>query len=210
MLRKYEPLGTFDVPSGKLRITDPEYSIELGERCAGTVNAVAGKWEAFVSHHTTTAFYTNREGEKVPYQDRRVDILFARAIAGKDVVPFSKVDNIYISVEESEDEKETTKSLLNWSEDWTSEKFVVGVDCAKAGIFDYQNYQNHSVIPDEDTSGLTAKDWINYVEGATECDADAGVVPFGVISKSGYGDGAYDTFTMRDDNGDAIAVVVVF
>ena len=63
--------------------------------------------------------------------------------------------------------------------------FVVGVDSGQAGIFDKDHYKGgHSGDKECD-------DWYKLCCDKTLSEAQAGVIPFGVVSSSGYGDGSY-------------------
>ena len=43
-----------------------------------------------------------------------------------------------------------------------------------------------------------------------DLDVHAGVIPYGVVSASGFGDGGYDLFIHRADNGEIVAAEIVF
>ena len=69
--------------------------------------------------------------------------------------------------------------------------FEVGVDSGQAGIFDKAHYQDQS-IEFEVPSPLCNEHWYNVCCHQTlNTEHGAGVIPYGVVSSSGYGDGGY-------------------
>lgn len=97
--------------------------------------------------------------------------------------------------------------------DWELAPFVVGVDSGQAGIFDASVYQNDATVPEKPKfkAKILARDWYCMC-----CDTTlytrykAGVVPGGVVSQSGYGDGIYDAYLSKNKLGKIIAVKIVF
>ena len=75
--------------------------------------------------------------------------------------------------------------LRNDPAEWQEAESKVGVDTARAGVFDLTCY------PDGD-------------EGIANC-----VIPHGAISNSGFGDGIYSVFTKSQD-GEVVAVLIEF
>lgn len=69
--------------------------------------------------------------------------------------------------------------------------FEVGVDSGQAGIFDCAHYQDQAVAPD--VPNFIGEDrWYNACCHQTlNTEHHAGVIPYGVVSSSGYGDGGY-------------------
>lgn len=91
---------------------------------------------------------------------------------------------------------------------WTKEEFEVGVDSGQAGIFDMEHYKDDSVIGDLPCE--FDHDWYGMVAHVTLKDErQAGTIPFGVVSSSGYGDGGYDCFTAKV-NGRVVAIKIIF
>lgn len=82
---------------------------------------------------------------------------------------------------------------------------TVGVDSGQCGFYDEGEYDG---IPPVDHDNATGR----YSEmcALTLGDPQGGVFNCGVVSSSGYGDGSYDLYIQRDENGDAIAARVVF
>lgn len=83
--------------------------------------------------------------------------------------------------------------------------FEVGVDSAQAGIFDLQYYKNYRV---ENTlnEGESYSDMCELTSGKEGW----GVLPEGVVSKSGYGDGGYDCFIGFNDEDEIVAIEIIF
>lgn len=53
-------------------------------------------------------------------------------------------------------------------------------------------------------------DWYEMCCDKTLSNENAGVIPGGVVSSSGYGDGGYDAFIAKNSNGQVIGVKIVF
>jgi hypothetical protein len=98
--------------------------------------------------------------------------------------------------------------------DWVEEKFEVGVDSGQAGIFDLTNYRD-----DDSVAG------VKRVHTETLCEDEpfysiccdrtlsamsAGVIPFGCVSSSGFGDGGYVCYTITNGNGQVQAIMIDF
>ena len=90
--------------------------------------------------------------------------------------------------------------------------FEVGVDSGCAGIFDYDYYAKYH------TEDETNRNWYDTIickqffptheqsgwENSIFTDSE------GVASSSGYGDGGYDCFVSRNDEGEIIGIKIVF
>jgi hypothetical protein len=80
--------------------------------------------------------------------------------------------------------------------------FTVGVDSGQAGIYDEDYYNQYHTGDDCD------RDWYREV-----CDLTN---PFGtkdgkcVVSSSGFGDGGYDCYLLRDKNNEVVGFQIVF
>ena len=141
-------LGTFDVVSGKLTVSDPCY--EPGTWCAGELrNVLTGTWNAMA--------VTVDVGE---WGDR-----ISRLI-------------VY------HDDYQRSKGLRK-----QTAPFEVGVDSGQAGFFDSSHYQDDSIIDDRSTD--YGDIWYSHCCHVTLARPKAGVIPFGVVSSSGFGDGGY-------------------
>lgn len=79
--------------------------------------------------------------------------------------------------------------------------FEVGVDSGQAGIFDLQYYEKNQ--PNEE--------WYQRICSITCSDKECGTIDnVGVVTCSGYGDGGYDAFVKRSNNGEIVAIEIVF
>lgn len=93
--------------------------------------------------------------------------------------------------------------------DWEKTKIDVGVDSGQAGFFDNAKY------PDTERTGEYGDMDTFYGQACalTHSEKDrnrvAGVMEFGAVSSSGYGDGGYDCYVRRK-NGVVVAAKIVF
>jgi len=97
------------------------------------------------------------------------------------------------------------------------EKFYVGVDSGQAGVFDNNYYRDDSSV-----SHMTDKDrmyneqickdepWYSWCCDRTCSEFSAGVIPFGAVSSSGYGDGVYSCCTHKNDDNEIDSIKIVF
>lgn len=99
---------------------------------------------------------------------------------------------------------------------WSMEDAYIGVDSGQAGIYDINAYRNNDLIGDIQNKFCfdIEKDGEKFY--ALNCDLTcgtelyAGVIRNGAVSSSGYGDGGYDLFTSKDDDGKIVAMKIVF
>jgi len=92
-------------------------------------------------------------------------------------------------------------------------QFEVGVDSGQAGIFDAQYYRDDSVFPADKSpeSEFDAADrWYDFCCDATAQEHNAGVIPYGAVSSSGFGDGGYDCVYYTDPSDQVVMVVIAF
>ena len=95
--------------------------------------------------------------------------------------------------------------------------FAAGVDSGQFGFFDFAHYRN-----DESAKALPKQDfgenydvqegdaWYRACSNLTLGDEQWGVLPNGVVSSSGFGDGSYDVYGYKDAYGEYVAFAVVF
>jgi len=89
--------------------------------------------------------------------------------------------------------------------------FEVGVDSGQAGFFDDAFYQNDTVFEELPAPGFAIGDlWYRHVCDITLSKMSAGVLPYGVVSSSGFGDGGYTCYTHADENGVIDFAFIVF
>mgnify|MGYP000896944550 CR=1 FL=1 len=93
-----------------------------------------------------------------------------------------------------------------------------GVDSGQFGFFDKDFYRNDEAAKDlkkydfgrsvqENESG---EEWYRACCDLTLAEESWGVLPNGVVSSSGFGDGSYPVFGEKDENGEWIAFEVIF
>jgi len=90
------------------------------------------------------------------------------------------------------------------------EDVSIGVDSGQAGFFDLAPYKAQA-----DTKGDASQDaahtaFYNRVCEITNAKKPFGVIEFGAVSRSGYGDGDYRLFMRRDAEGSLIVAMIVF
>src|ERR1035437_7204309 len=102
----------------------------------------------------------------------------------------------------------------NLSSSWIEAPFEVGVDSGQAGVFDAQHYRDDSVVMN---AGRKAKEiicpeepWYSICCDRTLSSQSAGIIPYGAVCSSRYGDGAYRCYTQKDNNNEIAVVRIVF
>ena len=88
--------------------------------------------------------------------------------------------------------------------------FDVAVDSGQAGFFDVAHFHDQSVV-EEKTSWPHEDDyWYNQCCKVTLSPSQSGIIPFGVVSSSGFGDGIYTCYYYTDQAGKVVAAEIVF
>lgn len=160
-------LGTFDVISGKLTVSDPCY--KPGTWCMGELtNVLPGTWNA-----SAVLFDAGEWGERV-----------ARLIIHHENHPHTKG----LDVQEASIE--------------------VGVDSGQAGFFDSAHYQDDTSVPEGDETYGSL--WYSHCCNITLSRTQSGVMPYGVVSSSGFGDGGYDCHYWATAAGHIVKAEIVF
>ena len=92
-----------------------------------------------------------------------------------------------------------------------SAPFAVAVDSGQAGFFDAMHYRDSEMLRKKTGSKSTDPDlWYWHCCQITLSPQQAGVLPYGVVSSSGFGDGAYECLIYRNACGEAIRVEIIF
>lgn len=170
-------LGNLEIKSGKVRVTDPCYDLDVW--CAKTLENVAtGKWKAF------TNMVTVLEGGA---HERNGSLIMVH-----------------------DDMKETPGQL-----DWRLIGSDIGVDSGQAGIYDLEAFGKDHLYPEvTNTLDLDLSQSPNRFYAAncdlTLTELGAGVLVQGVVSSSGWGDGVYNYYTVKNDEDEIVAIKVVF
>ena len=164
-------LGTFEMVSDRMVVSDPCYDADLW--CRGELeNVLPGIWQAYAVKRD--------KGEW-----------------GSRVVRLVAVHREYA------DKCETAAELAT---------FEVGVDSGQAGLFDCLHYRDDTVAVEH--PNVSRKDagklWYMQCCCQTLTREAAGVLPYGVVASSGYGDGFYDCFVGRNCDGKIVRVEIEF
>jgi len=76
----------------------------------------------------------------------------------------------------------------------------IGVDSGQAGIYDIMHYKNDNVVKRHkgaDYIPIKGEGDKWYAVNCLKTREDAGVIPFGCVSSSGFGDGCYTCWTWK-------------
>jgi len=172
----------FEVTSGKMVISDPCYKIPTW--CQGIVERVKnGTWVADV--------------EKVDSWGERVSVLIA----------MNKQ-----ALSENSRIEDTLRNGLG-----KELPFNFGVDSGQLGFFDFEHYQNDNSaidLPKEDFGAdydvESGDSWYRANCNLTLSSEQWGVLPFGVVTSSGYGDGSYRVFGVVNEYDEYVGFIVSF
>jgi hypothetical protein len=150
-------VGTFEVKSGKIVVSDPCYGTDTW--CMDIIPAKNGRWQARVD--------IRDEGD-ADDKDDRVASLTAIQMDTKDVGSWKELEGEF------------------------------GVDSGQFSFVDAKAYQNQTRVPKKTkwkhTKGWKGHDkWYKMVCEHT-LERQYGIIPGGVVSSSGYGDGVYQVF----------------
>lgn len=174
----------FKVTSGVMVCSDPAYQIPTW--CQGVINNVKnGVWEAGIE--------TSDEGS----WGERVSRLWVYNIEAviKDPTIKTRIENY----------------------EGAELPFSAGVDSGQFGFFDKVFYRNDEAVKDlvktnfgENYDQVDGDSWYRSICNLTLAEESWGVLPFGAVSSSGFGDGAYLVKGIKDDAGDYVAFCVEF
>ena len=226
-INSYSPEKSFEVKSGALRVTDPCYDMDAW--CAGTLEDVKnGKWLAHVGYYID-------EGELEmirKWHQNKIDELQALIDAAKDdgdrkvleiwygqrIRELKEKDPVegyvgrvaYIAIRHESTIACTPPYLKNFTES----EIHVGVDSGQAGFFDLEPFkaQSETAIENGNYNQDTehGKFYRSICEQTSEGAEQFAIVPFGAASSSGYGDGGYSLYLLRDKDGLVIEAIIVF
>lgn len=73
----------------------------------------------------------------------------------------------------------------------------IDVDSGQAGIFDAAHYQDNAVIPSS-ANRISERPWYNLCCTVTSSANNGGILPYGTVAASGFGDGSYRTWLVKD------------
>lgn len=161
-------LGTFDLFSGKLVVSDPCY--KPGTCCMGELTGVLpGTWYA-----SAIVFDAGDWGRRV-----------ARLVIHHEKHPHSR--NLFRQ----------------------EAPFVVGVDSGQAGFFESVHYQDDSILPCAPRIDFGAL-WYSHCCEITLSRPGAGILPYGVVASSGFGDGGYTCRYWKTSAGHIVKAEIIF
>lgn len=178
----------FEVTSGKLVLTDPCYKIPTW--CQGVVdNVKKGTWVTDVEKTDGSDGWGVRCG----------------ALYAVNEEALNKNPNLIDKVRGF------------GSNDLHLLDFDGGVDSGQFGYFDHEHYRNDESAKDlpkeyfgEGWDEEAGDVWYRACAVITLADVSWGVLPHGVVSSSGYGDGSYPTYGIKDENGEYVAFITIF
>jgi hypothetical protein len=176
---------TFEVTSGVIVCSDPCYTIPTW--CQGVVeNVKKGTWIAEVEK-TDSGSWGDRIATLTIVNKDSLD---------KDITLSNRVEEMY-----------STEPL----------NFGAGVDSGQFGFFDKDFYRNDESAKDlkkygfgDDFETKSGDSWYRACCDLTLDKEQWGVLPNGAVSSSGFGDGSYDVFGIKNDEGEYVAFSVVF
>lgn len=92
------------------------------------------------------------------------------------------------------------------------QEFEVGVDSGTAGIFDYEYYCKCHTDKDADEDWYETQIINQFFPGVDSSDWQKSVFTEfnGVASNSGYGDGGYDCYVARNEEGEIVGIKIVY
>jgi hypothetical protein len=185
-------LGSFELESGKLIVSDPAFEYKPEEHAAGSklwklnllIDAKPGKWHSFL---------LVRNFEK----DRNADLICFHESEKREILTEIDTKGYWSAMDE------------------------VGVDTGQVGIYDLKYYRDDNVFPDNINDEGKSRSrghihdfgelWYEMNCNITMKPTDyAGIIPYGVVSSSGYGDGFYPVLErITDDVATAVRVVFI-
>lgn len=218
----------FEVKSGALRVTDPCYDMDTW--CAGTLEGVKnGKWLAHVGYNISEdelerirKWHQDKISElqalidAVKDDDQRKILETSygqqiRELKDKDLVEGYIGRVAYIAIRHESAIACTPPHLKNFAES----EIQVGVDSGQAGFFDLEPFAAQSATEEENGGYNQDTEHGKFYRSICEqaCEGEEHVpfiVPFGAASSSGYGDGGYGLYFLRDKDGLVVEAIIIF
>lgn len=94
---------------------------------------------------------------------------------------------------------------------WQIQDFEVGVDSGQAGVFDKDYYRKDEIVKGYILANNPKDEpWYSVCCEKTLSKERYGVIPYGAVSSSGYGDGGYTCYTSKNKMGEIDAIKIVF
>lgn len=219
-------IGEFEVKSGKLVVSDPCYNRDTW--CMGFLDNVRnGKWFAAILKMNAgdgwgervweLAAFTKGGSPSGDWEKTDIDVGVDSGQAGifDDGEYQKELTEPYLQVGSKEyhdnqfrhlmKHQQQTIDWLNRMESMDFPDFVPVEENKKRAIAALKKDEEYLNRPAEPTM-----DWYEMCCDKTLSDQGAGVIPGGVVSRSGYGDGGYDCFIQKDKSGQIVGVKIVF
>lgn len=103
---------------------------------------------------------------------------------------------------------------INCSLQWEEHGGTIGVDSGQCGIFSLDSYRKDNLFKINPKFQFDAErdgdKWYAHMCDKTLSDDSWGVYGYGAVSSSGIGDGAYDLYTLTDDDGKVVGFLIDF
>ena len=183
MKRNYHKLGSFEMTGSQMVVSDPCYDHDLW-CCNAISDCLEGRWDAAVSYRK------DEFGVRVALMTAKHETVRSFSLCGN-----IRADDQYVY----------------YNSNWEVCSFGVGVDSGQAGLFDAAHYRDDHVF---DNAPEAEHDfdrvWYNHCCDCTLGKQQAGVIPFGVVSCSGYGDGCYTALQHKNAAGKVDCIVILF
>lgn len=212
-------IAAFVIRSGAMRVTDPCY--EPGTWCSGQLdNVMNGPWKAQVGKHLDSIDMESsqkwlkelkelqaqkiKEAGDDEHAKQRAEWLYESDIRRMEQgIANYKGRVAYLHVwHENYGYPQAQMDALKGFEGYEMQSFDVGVDSGQAGFFDKAQY---------DTEQPTGDAFYDAVCKLTLDTGDHfGTNTFGAVSSTGYGDGGYECFVRRNEQGQVVAAVIVY
>lgn len=189
----------FLVYSGKVIVTDPCY--EKDTWCNTTLDNVAkGWWCANVTQAKVNGF------------GYRVCEIEAELVEREEPFLADKKDSTSNAVVH---DGKVLDDIQN-GDDWEYVDSNIGVDSGQAGFFDIDHFKDESVVSEELKEKIKKlgfispnEQWYGMSCVITLSTAGWGIIPFGAVSRSGYGDGGYSLYVKKFLD-EIVAMKIVF
>jgi hypothetical protein len=92
---------------------------------------------------------------------------------------------------------------------WEKSEIHVGVDSGQAGVFDLTRYAGALGIGDHDNK-VQDNEYNKVCQLTLDEDDSWGTLPYGAVSSSGWGDGSYDCYFLRNEQGQPATLLIVY
>lgn len=179
----FEDIGSFDLTQPDMRVSDPCYKKDIW--CSLTLpNCKTGTWDAAVAHVDSDSW------------GHRVAALAVRHTNGPSFMQFMNTENLPAHP------CHPRAGIKMFDAD-------AGVDSGQCGFFDNRFYGDDAVCKNMALTADYGNPWYNMCCDATSDDDKCGIVPYGVVSCSGVGDGGYPLYYIEKD-GQVVAAMLQF